>query len=77
MKRTAPSVNSTRKDSYQELDTEIEGEPRAVAPVVDRIMKEVATMGCAADHEFGIRLALSEAVANAVRHGVETIPPNA
>ncbi len=58
----------------QRLDTEIEGEPRAVAPVVDRIMKEVATMGCAADHEFEIRLALSEAIANAVRHGCRNDP---
>lgn len=58
----------------QRLDMEIEGEPRAVAPVVDRIMKEVRTMGCGDDHEFDIRLALSEAVGNAVRHGCRNDP---
>ena len=56
------------------LDTEIDGEVRAIAPVVDRIMKEVTTMGCAADHEFDIRLALSEAITNAVLHGCRNDP---
>ncbi len=56
------------------FDTEIAGEVGAVAPVVDRIMDEVSSMGCATDHEFEIRLALSEAVANAVLHGCRSDP---
>ncbi len=56
------------------FDTEIAGEAGAVAPVVDRIMEEVTSMGCAEDHEFEIRLALSEAVANAVLHGCRSDP---
>ncbi len=56
------------------LDTTFQGVPSAIPPVVERIMGVVAEMGCAADHHFDIRLALSEALANAVLHGCRNDP---
>ncbi|MGA9752523.1 MAG: ATP-binding protein [Acidobacteriota bacterium] len=56
------------------LDTTIQGVPSAIPPVVERIMTVVAELGCAHDQEYEIRLALSEALANAVLHGCHGDP---
>ncbi len=56
------------------LDTTIPGTPSAIPPVVERIMKVVEELGCAHDQEYEIRLALSEALANAVLHGCHGDP---
>lgn len=56
------------------VDAEIRGETAAIAPVVEKIMVAVGQMGCGADHDFEIRLSLSEALANAVEHGCKNDP---
>lgn len=56
------------------LSETIRGEVSAVPPLVERIMTFVSDMGCAAGQEFEIRLAISEALANAVEHGCENDP---
>lgn len=56
------------------LSKTIRGEVAAVPPLVERIMTFVADMGCAAGQEFEIRLAISEALANAVEHGCQNDP---
>lgn len=56
------------------LTETIRGEVAAVPPLVERIMTFVDDMGCAAGQEFEIRLAISEALANAVEHGCENDP---
>lgn len=57
-----------------EYQTRLPGDETAIGPVVERIMDLVATAGCADGDEFEIELALTEAIANAVRHGCEGDP---
>lgn len=56
------------------LDVNIPGETSAIYPVVDKIMSTMGEIGCVSDQEFEIRLAVSEALANAVLHGCESDP---
>ncbi len=56
------------------LNATIPGETGAIAPVVEKIMTVVGEMGCVRDQEFEIRLAVSEALANAVLHGCKGDP---
>lgn len=56
------------------MDTTFRGEPEAIPPVVERIMAVIGEMSCAPDSEFEIRLAVSEALANAVLHGCKNDP---
>lgn len=51
------------------LDTTIPADVKEVPAVVARILDFIGEMGCSAGHEFEIRLALSEALINAVEHG--------
>lgn len=56
------------------FDAVVAGEAAAIPPVVDGIMTFVDQMGCAGGQEFEIRLAVSEALANAVIHGCKNDP---
>ncbi len=56
------------------LNATIPGETGAIHPVVERIMGIIGEMGCVKDQEFEIRLAVSEALANAVLHGCKSDP---
>ena len=56
------------------VDLTISGGVEAIAPVLDRIMAIVRGMGCARDREFEVELALGEALANAIRHGIARAP---
>jgi serine/threonine-protein kinase RsbW len=56
------------------LNATIRGEVSAVPPLVDQIMSLVTEMGCAKGQEFEIRLAVSEALNNAVEHGCGNDP---
>lgn len=56
------------------LDETIPAEHAAVSAVVEKIMTAVEEMGCARGQEFEIRLALSEALTNAVEHGCQNDP---
>jgi serine/threonine-protein kinase RsbW len=56
------------------LKAMLPGDPRAIAPVIQRIMAFIGEMGCAAGREFEIELALNEALANAIEHGTANDP---
>ena len=53
------------------LDITLEADAEALADLIDRIMSAVTEMGCAADREEEVRLALDEALMNAVVHGCQ------
>ncbi len=56
------------------LEVILPGEIGAIAGVVQKIMAVISGMGCAAGREFEIELVLSEALANAIRHGSANDP---
>jgi serine/threonine-protein kinase RsbW len=51
------------------LDSTVAADVKEVPAIVARILDFISDMGCSAEHEFEIRLALSEALINAVEHG--------
>ncbi len=51
------------------LELRLPGEVGAIGPVVETIMAVVRDTSCAAGSEFEVEVALTEAIANAVRHG--------
>lgn len=51
------------------LDLQVPGAVDSIGPVVDRIMEVVRDTSCARGSEFEVEVALTEAIANAVRHG--------
>ncbi len=56
------------------FETALSADVKAISPAVDGIMKLVREMGCAADKEHDVELALREALANAVIHGCKNDP---
>ena len=57
------------RDLLVQVDMTLSADVDAISPVVQRVMRIVTEMGCAAGREFEIELALREALANAVEHG--------
>ena len=51
------------------LNVTLSGDVIAISPVIKGIMTIIKEMGCAAGREFEIELALTEALANAIKHG--------
>jgi serine/threonine-protein kinase RsbW len=51
------------------LEVTLSGDVSAISPVIKGVMAIVKEMGCAAGREFEIELALTEALANAIKHG--------
>ena len=64
-----PQCEFESGDLLVQVDLTLPGHADAISPVVERVMKIVTEMGCAAGREFEIELALREALANAVEHG--------
>jgi serine/threonine-protein kinase RsbW len=56
------------------LDAVLPGNVNAIPPVIEKIMAVIKEMGCAAGREFAIELALTEALANAIKHGSSNDP---
>jgi serine/threonine-protein kinase RsbW len=56
------------------LDVTMAADREAVDGLIDRILETVTKMGCAAGKEFEIRLALDEALTNAIVHGCKNDP---
>lgn len=56
------------------LEIQIAATVEAIADVVDRVMEMVQHLECARGKEFGIEMALREALANAVIHGAKRDP---
>jgi serine/threonine-protein kinase RsbW len=65
-----PQCEFEGKDLLVKVDLELQGDVNAISPVVSKVMGIVTEMGCAVGHEFEIELALREALANAIEHGV-------
>jgi serine/threonine-protein kinase RsbW len=57
------------RDLLVQVDLTLPADVNAISPMVQRVMRIVTEMGCAAGREFEIELALREALANAVEHG--------
>ena len=57
------------RDLLVQADMTLAADVNAISPMVERVMRIVTQMGCAAGREFEIELALREALANAVEHG--------
>jgi len=72
--QTAPPCEFDAGTLQLRLDETIPADFASVSAMVEKIMTAVAEIGCAQDHEFEIRLALSEALTNAVEHGCEKDP---
>ena len=56
------------------IDMAVPADVREIAPVVQGIMKQVKRMGCVPGKEDEVRLAISEALANAIVHGCKKDP---
>jgi len=56
------------------LDLEFPGQIDALREVVQKVMKLIREIGCAASKEFEVELALHEALVNAVVHGCRKDP---
>ncbi len=75
----APDAQSpfSRKRSHSsilEIDFWMPSEVRAISPLVDRLMRLIKRSQCVPGEEFGIELALREALDNAVVHGNQENP---
>jgi serine/threonine-protein kinase RsbW len=62
------------RDLALRLDVSLAADVSRVGVFVERIMTVVRSMGCAAGSEFEVELALTEALANAVKHGCKGDP---
>lgn len=74
---TSPATTRCEFDSRELLvqaDMTLAADVNAISPMVERVMRIVTQMGCAAGREFEIELALREALANAVEHGSSNDP---
>src|SRR5215475_11024158 len=56
------------------LDVTIPANPNAISGVVDGVMQIAREMKCAEGNEYGVELALREALANAIVHGCNNDP---
>jgi serine/threonine-protein kinase RsbW len=57
-----------------QLEEMIPGSVAEIPPLMEKIMAVVRDSGCAAGAEFEVEVALTEAIANAVRHGCRQDP---
>ncbi|HWZ98020.1 MAG TPA: ATP-binding protein [Candidatus Dormibacteraeota bacterium] len=64
-----PAFAGARAGSLLEIDTWIPSEIKAIAPLVERLMRLIEGSHCIAGEETAVELALREALNNAVVHG--------
>jgi serine/threonine-protein kinase RsbW len=62
------------RSSILEIDSWMPSQIQAISPTVDRLMKAIEGSQCVRGDEFGIELALREALGNAVVHGNQEDP---
>lgn len=70
----APHIDFECDDLVVRLDVTLPGDPRAISPVVERVLGLAREMKCAEGKDFEIETALREALANAIRHGCDRDP---
>jgi len=63
------SCEFSSRDLILRLDTTLVCDTGAIDALIDEIIETVTEMGCAEGKEFQVRLALEEALINAVEHG--------
>jgi len=56
------------------LDVMLAADAEAMETLIEQVMEIVTTMGCAAGKEYEVRLALEEAMVNAIVHGCKGDP---
>lgn len=61
-------------DLILRLDVTVSADLEEIQKLIARIMEAVTKMGCAADKEYEVRLAIDEALTNAVVHGCKKNP---
>ena len=69
MSDALPRCEFLEQDLLLRLDLTLPGTTKGISPLVESVMIIVQEMGCAAGKEYEVKLALVEALANAVRHG--------
>jgi len=69
-----PQFAESSTSSILEVDLWMPSEVRAISPLADRLMKMIEGSQCVPGEEFGIELALREALNNAVVHGNQENP---
>ena len=74
MSESMPRCNFLEKELLLRLDLSLPGAAGGIAPLVESVMSVVREMGCAAGKEYEVELSLTEALANAVRHGCREDP---
>jgi serine/threonine-protein kinase RsbW len=74
MSESMPRCNFLEKELLLRLDLSLPGAAGGIAPLVESVMTVVREMGCAAGKEYEVELSLTEALANAVRHGCAEDP---
>jgi serine/threonine-protein kinase RsbW len=62
------------RSSVLEIDSWMASKIQAISPLVDRLMKLIEESQCVPGEEFGVELALREALGNAVVHGNKEDP---
>jgi serine/threonine-protein kinase RsbW len=63
------SRRNSISSSVLEIDSWMPSTIQAISPLVDRLMRLIEGSQCVPGEEFGVELALREALANAVMHG--------
>jgi serine/threonine-protein kinase RsbW len=62
------------RSSILEIDSWMPSKIQAISPLVDRLMRLIERSQCVPGEEFGVELALREALENAVVHGNQENP---
>jgi serine/threonine-protein kinase RsbW len=62
------------RSSILEIDSWMPSKIQAISPLVDRLMRLIERSQCVPGEEFGVELALREALENAVVHGNQQNP---
>ena len=71
MKEGPPSCTFDQDKLILRFESTIPADVKLISPVVERVMRIVGEMGCAAGKEFEVETALREALANAIVHGCQ------
>jgi serine/threonine-protein kinase RsbW len=69
-----PDVSKNPRTDSMQFEVTLPADVSAISPVVDWVMRLVDELDYGDDKEFGIEMALREALANAILHGCKADP---